>query len=366
MNSYSPRLVKNQVRVYQYFISKFCLMVVLCLITLTIQAQIGGRRNFEFLQVPGNARLAGVGRANVSLHQGDPNVLWQNPALIDSASSKKFGFNYTPYFADIKNTHLAYVHDLPKIGTFGAGLQYLAYGSFEQTDPSGRVIGTFVANDFAFNISYAHQVKYFRMGVSLKFIGSQIETYNATALAADIGGAFTHPKYDWTIGLVFKNVGLVLSDYNEFTQSRLPFEVQLGTSFKPEYMPFRFSITLQQMQQFDITYLDPLQDVTFDANGNSIPKKKNFGDNLLRHFVIGGELLPDKVFSIRFGYNHLINRELREQDASRFNGFSYGFRVRVKALEFAFSRASYHAAGGRNFLSLYLDFSKVLKKRIIK
>ena len=75
-------------------------------LTLNTQAQIGGRRNFEFLQVPGNARLAGLGRVNVSLHQGDPNVLWQNPALIDSASSRKFGFNYTPYFADIKNTHL--------------------------------------------------------------------------------------------------------------------------------------------------------------------------------------------------------------------------------------------------------------------
>ncbi len=334
-------------------------------LTLNTQAQIGGRRNFEFLQVPGNARLAGLGRVNVSLHQGDPNVLWQNPALIDSASSRKFGFNYTPYFADIKNTHLSYVHQVPKLGTFGAGLNYMAYGSFEETDASGQVLGTFAANDYAFTVSYAHQIKYFRMGINLKFIGSQIATYNASALAVDIGGAFVHPKYDWTIGLVFKNIGLVLSDYNDFTQSRLPFEVQLGTSFKPKYMPFRFSLTLQQMQQFDITYLDPLQDVTFDANGNTVPREKNFGDNLLRHFVIGGELMPDKAFSIRLGYNHLINRELREEGASRLNGFSYGFRIRIKGQEFAFSRASYHAAGGRNFLSLYLDFNRVLKKRVV-
>jgi hypothetical protein len=345
-------------------------IIAIVLLSLTFfysaQAQIGGRRNFEFLQVPGNARLAGVGRVNVSLHQADPNVLWQNPALIDSSSSRKLGFNYTPYFADIKNTHLSYVHHVPKVGTFGAGLQYMAYGSFTQTNPNGQVTGTFVANDFAFNIGYAHRVKYFRMGASLKFIGSQIETYNSTAIAADIAGAFIHPKYDWTIGLVFKNIGIVLSDYNEFTQSRLPFEVQLGTSFKPKHMPFRFSLTLQQMQQFDITYLDPLQDVTFDANnGNTIPKEKNFGDNLLRHFVIGGEFLPEKVFSVRLGYNHLINRELRETGASRFSGFSYGFRIRVKALEFAFSRATYHAAGGRNFLSLYLDFNRVLKKRTV-
>lgn len=346
-------------------LQKYLLWGLFLFLSFAAEAQIGGRRNFEFLQVPGNARLAGVGRVNVSLHHGDPNVLWQNPALIDSSASRKFGFNYTPYFADIKNTHLAYVHDVPKIGTFGAGLNYMAYGSFEQTDPSGQVQGTFIANDFAFTLSYAHRIKYFRMGINLKFIGSQIEAYNSSALAVDIGGAFVHPKYDWTIGLVFKNIGVVLSDYNDFTQSRLPFEVQLGTSFKPKYMPFRFSLTLQQIQQFDITYLDPLQDVTFDANGNTVPREKNFGDNLLRHFVIGGELLPDKPFSIRLGYNHLINRELREEGASRFNGFSYGFRIKVKGQEFAFSRASYHAAGGRNFISLYLDFNRVLKKRVV-
>lgn len=340
--------------------------VLFSLITFTAQAQLGGRRNFEFLQIPGNARLAGVGRVNVSLHQSDPNVLWQNPALIDSSASRKFSFNYIPYFADIKNTNLAYVHDVPKVGTFGAGLQYMSYGNFEQTDPTGQVTGSFRANDFAFNVGYSHRMKHFRMGVNLKFVASQIETYNSTAIAADIGGAFIHPKYDWTIGLVFKNLGVVLSQYNDLTQNRLPFEVQLGTSIKPQHMPFRFSFTLQQMQQFDITYLDPLQDVTFDANGNSIAKEKNFGDNLLRHFVVGGEMFPNKAFSIRLGYNHLINRELREQGASRFSGFSYGFRIRVKALEFAFSRASYHAAGGRNFLSLYLDFSQMRKKKVVE
>ena len=46
---------------------------LLCMITTTAFAQLGGKKSFEFLNVPNNARLAALGGVNVSLADRDIN-----------------------------------------------------------------------------------------------------------------------------------------------------------------------------------------------------------------------------------------------------------------------------------------------------
>ena len=63
-------------------------------------AQLGGQRSFEFLNVPGNARLAGLGGVNVSLNDKDPNFFWSNPALVSDSLSGYASAGYQFFVAE--------------------------------------------------------------------------------------------------------------------------------------------------------------------------------------------------------------------------------------------------------------------------
>ncbi|MES2734379.1 MAG: type IX secretion system protein PorQ [Bacteroidota bacterium] len=336
---------------------------LLLLYSSTTYAQLGGRSSFAFLKIPSHARLAAVGGVNISLADRDVNMLLSNPALLDSGMHNQLAFNFVPYYADIAYPSLVYARRVGKAGMWGAGLQYLSYGEMPQTDDSGNDLGTFRANEFAFTVAHAHTQGNFTIGASLKLVGSTIETYSAYAVLADMGSVFKHPESDLKIALAVKNVGFRLSNYTSNEQADLPLDVQIGASFKPEFMPFRFSLTAHHLQRFDIAYNDPSQNNTLDANGNVVAKEIGIADKIARHFVFGGELLLHKSFNLRFGYNHLINRELRLANASGGAGFSFGAMLRVKAFEVAFSRMYYHAAGGRNSFTFICDMGRLIHKQ---
>jgi hypothetical protein len=333
------------------------------LLPITACAQLGGRTSFGFLRVPAHARAAALGGINVSLADRDVNMGVNNPALLDSGMHNLLAFNFVPYYADISYGSLSYARHLGRTGIWGVGMQYMNYGNIPLTDEAGNELGTFRASDFAFTLTKSHKKGNFTLGAGLKMVGSSIETYSAYALLADVGVVFKHPANDWTIAWAAKNFGVRLGNYTPWDQPDLPFDVQIGTSFKPKFMPVRFSITAHHLQRFDIAYQDPNRKGTLDANGNEIKEEIGFADKLARHFVIGTELLLHRNVHLRAGYNHLINRELSLENASGGAGFSFGAMVRAKAFEVAFSRMIYHTAGGRNTFTLICDTSRLMKKK---
>jgi hypothetical protein len=339
-------------------------MLVCCLgLTPTAQAQLGGRTSFAFLHVPSNARTAGLGGLNISLADQDVNLLLSNPALLDSAMHNRLAFNFVPYYADMGYHTLTYARNVGRAGTWGAGLQYMSYGEMPYTDAAGNELGVFRADEFAFTLAHSHTEGSFTLGASLRVVGSAIESYSSYALLADVGAVFQHPEKDWKIALTAKHFGVQLSHYTPGDQANLPFDVQIGTSFKPKFMPVRFSFTAHHLHRFDIAYQDPGRRGTLDANGNEVKEEVGFADKLARHFVVGGELLLHRNFHLRLGYNHLISRELRLTSFSGGAGFSFGAMMRVRAFEVAFSRMYYHAAGGRSTFTLICDLGHLLKKK---
>jgi hypothetical protein len=142
----------------------------------------------------------------------------------------------------------------------------------------------------------------------------------------------------------------------------MPFDAQLGVTFKPEHMPLRFSATAHHLYQFDIVYLDPNQRGLLDADGNEIKDKKTFGDKLARHFVVGGELLLSKNFHLRMGYNHLRRRELRMDSRSGGAGLSLGALIRIRSFAFDYSRAFYHVGGASNYFTLTTDMGSLFRR----
>src|SRR5690606_18191158 len=180
----------------------------------------------------------------------------------------------------------------------------------------------------------------FTLGANIKFAQSSIDAYAASAVLLDLGGIYAHPEKEFTVGMVIKNFGLVLQDYTQGSSSNLPFDVQIGTTFKPQYMPFRFSVTAYKLTRGDIAY--------FDSGLQGNKEAPGFVDKVFRHITLGTEILLSPNFNLRVGYNHLVRKELRLEETSGGAGFSAGFMFRIKAFEFAYARRFYHVAGGSN------------------
>jgi hypothetical protein len=342
------------------------LIVFSFILFFPVYGQIGGKNSFEFIDMSVNAHLAGVGGNNVSIRDHDVNMILQNPALLNEEMYKNFSLSYLPFFADVKATSAVYAHDFGKRGKYGFGLQYMDYGNIMITDEVGTEFGEFSPSEYVFVVSSAHQINFYTLGASLKFAGSQMAGYSSYALMGDLGGVFKHPKRDFTVGLVIKNFGLPLKKYTPDTKVNLPFDVQIGTTYKIEHMPMRISLTAHHLNQFDIIYSDPTKKGITDLEGNEIKQKKTFADKLGRHFVVGTEFIISKGFQLRFGYNYLRRRELRLQTKSGGAGFSFGFMIKIKSFELAYSRAYYHVAGGSNHITFTTNFGKLIRKKSVE
>jgi hypothetical protein len=344
---------------------KVLLTMLLLGLTLTTQAQVGGQRVFSFLELPGNAKQAALGGVNVTAGAHDVNMVAANPALLNKEMDHQLSLSYTGYLADIKQSHVAYAFHTEKYGLWAAGINYLNYGDFVQRDPTGAVEGSFSVNDYTLNLTHARQVEAFTLGATAKVAVSSIAGNQAVGLLVDAGVAFKHPEKDLTVGLAFKNAGYQVKPYDGGERQPMPFDAQLGVSYKPEHMPVRLSLTAHRLYQFDIVYLDPNAPRQLDENGNEVKEEKKLGDKIARHFVAGAEFVFSKNFQVRAGYNHLRRRELRLDTASGGAGLSLGAMLRVRKFELNYSSAFFHPSGATHYITVSTDTSTLLKKKSI-
>jgi hypothetical protein len=320
-----------------------------------VTAQSGDSRSFTFVDVPQSPRVTGLGGVNITLSDGDGNMLISNPALMVENSTGQVSFNHYFYYSGISFNSFTYIHDFGKTGNWGIGLQQAAYGKFDSYDASGNPLGQTQAGEYAVVIGNAHKAGNFILGADLKFVFSNIASYRATVLLGDIGGIFKHPSQDLTIGLLIHNPGFVISDFTTSSSSSIPFDVRTGITYKPMHMPFRFSMTIQNLTSGNLPY--------YDDHGSTLNEAPGNFDKIFSHIVLGMELVINKNLIINGGYNHLIRQELRLQEVSGGAGFSYGILVRVKAFSFSYAGAFYHVAGNTNHLGLSVNLSSLYNRK---
>ena len=338
------------------------IQVLTCVVLLIasssfLYGQVGGDRSYEFLNVPYTAKISQLGGVNVSLVDQDVNLFLSNPALIGDTLSGYASANYLLYFAGIGLATFAYARKVDQIGgMLSVGIQHIDLGSIDGYDASGNITQPLSSRETAITLSHARQSGNFRMGINMRWVHSNIANYGSDVLLFDFGGVFVSPDKQFNIGMVIKSIGFVLNDYTDESNSKLPIDIQIGTSIKPKHMPFRFSITAYQFVNGgrDVAYYEPSNGLQTDAPGGF--------DKVMRHFVIGTELLLGKNVNIGLGYNHLVRKELSLESKSGGEGISYGLVLRVKAIEFAYSRGGYHAVGGTNHFTLTFNTNKILRR----
>lgn len=331
-------------------------------------AQIGGSGTYEFLNLPVSARTASLGGNIMSVKDDDINASFQNPSLLNPTMDNSLSLSYINYFAGINYGNAAYAKDFEKIGTFSLGMKFINYGTFTQADQTGQITGTFKAAEYLFNIGYSKQLdSCFSIGANLKTIYSSLAQYASFGNAIDLGGTYYNAKSKFSIAAVIANLGTQWKTYTPGNHEPLPLDVQIGISKQPKHAPFRLSIIAQHLQKWNLTYSDPSDTATIDpSTGQSITSsapKWAFGDNLIRHLVLGGELLITKNFNLRLGFNYERRKELELVTRTGLDGFSYGFGFKISKFQLSYGHAVYSLAGGSNHFTISLHLSEFMARK---
>jgi len=359
----------------------------LLLISTPSKGQIGGNNTYESLNLVISARVASLGGNAISIRDGDLDLAWQNPSLLNETMDNHFVLSYVDYISDIKYTSFVYSKTFKKVGSFSAGFNYLHYGTFLEADATGAISRKFTAQDFIINLGWGREVipsfkfatdkdldldSTFFVGANLKFINSTYHfDYHSVGLALDLAGTYYSEKRKLAIALLIKNIGFQLKPYVKDNREPLPYEIQLGISHKLKHAPFRLMANFVELQKWDLTYTDPsvssglLEPEVVDSNffnrmGSAL---KSGSDKFMRHTIIGVELLLSRSFHIRFGYSYRRRKEMILAGKKGFSGFSFGLGIKIKKFHISYARSGYHIAGGSNHFTIRTDLSAFYTKK---
>ncbi len=334
-----------------YFTSASALLIAI-ISSLSVRAQDSRYAVFSFVQRPANALIAGLGGVNVSLADRDPSAFISNPVLTGDTLAGFASAGYQFFSGGIGQAGFSWSPVLGEAGMVSFGVQHIGYGSITSYDASGNELGEFNARETALYVSKQRALGNYRFGASFKIIASAFAGFRASAVAIDLGGLFRHPDRDFSIGMVIRNVGFVIRDYTDNSDSGLPFDVQVGTTFKPEFMPVRFSISAHRLTDFDhVTYV------------NNQPAEARTLDKVFRHFNFGAEILVHRNVNVLLGYNYGLHQELKLDNAGGGAGVAFGIATQISVLNFVFSRLTYVAGSPAYNFTLSTNLNRMIYRR---
>ncbi len=346
---------------------RIILVVIFSLFMALSYSQSGGGNTFEFLNLPGNSRVASLGGFNVSNYDNDLNFVLSNPALLNSSMHNQVALNYINYLSDINFGYISYATELDNIGTFAGGMQYINYGMFLHADETGEILGDFVPSEYSFNLYYARPLTgKFYAGAGIKTIYSSFYTHFSSGIALDAGIAYKDTANLFSAGLVIKNLGTQLKPYTTGNYEPLPFDIQLGFTKGLAHAPFRFSLTFHNLLNWDLAYKSVF-DVSYSFgqedqdSDNFFNKVEEIADEFMRHIIIGVELVPSESFYISLGYNYRRRSELALSTRPGLVGMSIGAGLKLEKFSIGYGLSSYHLAGASNHISLGINLGAFYK-----
>nr|WP_315140429.1 type IX secretion system protein PorQ [uncultured Flavobacterium sp.] len=332
------------------------LVVLIILLCLPVFGQIGGRYTYQFLNLVTSPRQAALGGKTVTIYDEDVNQAHYNPASINPEMHNQLALNYGSYFGEVSYGTASYAYTYDRhLQTFQAGINYINYGKFEGYDENGQATTSFTGSEVAVSLGYAYNIPFtnLHIGANAKVISSALENYNSLGGAIDIGAVFIDERNDVNWALVIRNIGTQFTTYSG-VREKLPLEVLLGVSQELDNVPIRWHLTLENLQQWNVGFSNPVQGET-SIDGTETQEKVSFVNNALRHVIFGVELFPKRAFNVRLGYNFRRGEELRVVDKRHFSGISVGFGLKMNRLKFNYSYSRYTLAANTSLFGLTLN-----------
>src|ERR1700757_3622181 len=330
-------------------------------------SQVGGLSTYSYLNLPIPARTAALGGSSIALKDDDINTAVQNPASLSSKTNNALSGSYINFLGSINYGYLTYGRSFKNIGHFAVGIQDIGYGSISQRDEYGNQTGTFKANDYNFNLTYTYDKdSLLSYGVTLKTLYSKYAQYTSIGNALDFGITYNKASKLFVLSAVVQNLG---HEWKTYTgggpHEKLPFNILLGASKKFKHAPFRFIVTYDYLNRWDLTYTDPNNPPPTVDPFTKAPIKqhpfKKFMDKAGRHFIVATEISLTKTFFIRVGFNYKMRKELSLTDKQGIAGFSGGLGFKVAMFNFSYSYAQISPVYAMNSLTLSTNLSSFVK-----
>jgi hypothetical protein len=329
---------------------------IVLLFVCAIMAQLlcaqptGGRTVFEMLRLPTSARALALGGTVLTVSDDDINISLGQPAAFQANQHGRLTYQHLAYYNGINGGQFGYAHHLAKKKiTVAGGAQFLSYGKFTQADEFGQITGEFDVADYSAWAAGGYQLyDKMRVGARVRFAYSVIDAYRSAAITTDLAAMYIDSAKNLSFGLIIMNAGVQLFDYQQTTNSRLPFEVRAGVSKRLRHLPFRVSIHAQRLDRWNLRYDDPKTEDNFFNLETAEPKAIEVAmDNLFRHLIFSGEFLlgPRELFRIRMGYNRLQRADLSVGQYRSLSGFSGGFGLKLSKFRLDYGMSIYHFAG---------------------
>ncbi|MBX2907305.1 MAG: type IX secretion system protein PorQ [Taibaiella sp.] len=333
----------------------------------SLLAQVtGGQFAFEFLRLSNSPRVSALGGISVANPSPDISLAVQNPALMRPGLHNQLQLNYNGLYAGMSSSNLNYGYHSEKLNTsFVGGLQYMNYGNFKNTTAAGTVEGDFKAVDYAFSFGASRSYgEHWRYGANVKFAHSALYNVRASAAMIDVGVNYYDTASLWDIGVVAKNMGVMLDKYTDVNPAEpIPFDLQFGVSKQFKHLPLRLFSTIHHLYEWDIRYSNP-EDVTANTllgtTDSNQKTKRYFANKLFRHFIFGAEITLGKKVTVTGAYNVLRRNEMALQTVKGVAGFSFGVNVDLNKFIITYGRSYYHIAGPYHEIGITMRMNKLM------
>ena len=307
---------------------KRILSLLLLLCPLALMAQ-GGESAFSFLRLPYSSHAAALGGSNISTIDDDLSLSMHNPALLINATDKTLDLSFMTYMSGCKVAGAAFNKTFGQRSAGAVAARYVDYGKFDGYTPDNIFTGTFRAMDMELDFIYSYLLsERWSGGVAAKFIYSQYESLKSLAIGVDLGLNYYNPESEFSASLTFKNLGGQVMTFEQ-KHEIMPIDIQLGFTKRLAHAPILLSATLTDLHRWKSTHF-------YNADGS----KDNFGKLLLKHIILGADILIGNNFYASVGYNYRMGREL--STGKGMEGFSFGAGLHINKVKFSASYSKLH------------------------
>lgn len=286
------------------------------------------------LSIPSSSRHNYLGKASIATFDSDISLAMSNPSIINYDMRRRLMATTAFYFSSIYS-NVAYSmnnekFDIPIV----VGGNIIAYGNQNKVDENGNYLGKFNPIDASFSIAGSKRVENYVFGLATKLTYGNYNIASTMGLAADI--SVLHNNDDKGINATFllKNIGYQFLGSNSSTHVA-PFDVQFAFSKKLKYIPFRYTVMLQELYRW--TASTRSEDYGIWPLNSYYETNKSFMGSIMSHFVIGGEFYLGKFMKIGANYDIKKSQEASFDAFRGLTGFSLGFGIYTSKFDFGYS-----------------------------
>ena len=197
----------------------------------SVYAKDAGTTSANFLKIGAGARSAALGGSFTAVNNDIYSLYW-NPAGISEIKTIEITGMRNNWIADIDYNFIGGVIPLKnfKLGISGILLTMDDIDKTIETIGGYQKIGTFSPKDYELVISAGKKINdNLNLGLSLKYIKSELDNYDADAVAIDAGLIYKTKIENLQFGFAMKNLGTKMKFISK--KESLPLNFQVGAEY---------------------------------------------------------------------------------------------------------------------------------------